>query len=63
MVQARTYPDLLTSPYDEELFEYYTMSQIVLVSVRQHFPTYQYLHAYQLRPPHKSNPCPTQELY
>ena len=31
--QARTYPDLLKSPYDEKLFEYYTTSQLVTVSV------------------------------
>lgn len=31
--QARTYPDLLKSPYDERLFEYYTTSQLVIVSV------------------------------
>ena len=31
--QARTYPDLLKSPYDEKLFEYFTTSQLVTVSV------------------------------
>lgn len=38
MAQARTYPDLLTSPYDEELFEYYTTAQLVLVTVQPHPP-------------------------
>lgn len=32
--QARTYPDLLKSPYDEKLFEYYTTSQLLTVKVR-----------------------------
>ncbi|GAB4818840.1 hypothetical protein N2152v2_005886 [Parachlorella kessleri] len=32
--QARTYPDLLKSPYDEKLFEYYTTSQLVTVSAK-----------------------------
>ncbi|KAK9835947.1 hypothetical protein WJX81_000393 [Elliptochloris bilobata] len=31
--QARTYPDLLANPHDEALFEYYTTSELVLVSV------------------------------
>ncbi len=30
---ARTYQDLLANPYDEEVFEYYTTSQIVLIDV------------------------------
>ena len=38
VAQARTYPDLLASPYDEELFEYYTTSQLVLVTVQSHPP-------------------------
>lgn len=31
---ARTYDGLLSSPYDEELFEYYTRSQPILVSLQ-----------------------------
>ncbi|KAI3693810.1 hypothetical protein L1987_76762 [Smallanthus sonchifolius] len=33
VVQARTYQDLLKDEYDEGLFEYYAMSQLVLVSL------------------------------
>lgn len=32
--QARTYPDLLQGPYDEQLFEHYCESQLVTVKVR-----------------------------
>lgn len=31
--QARTYPDLLKSPYDEELFDYYGRSNLIYVKV------------------------------
>lgn len=31
--QARTYPDLLQGPYDEQLFEHYCQSQLVTVKV------------------------------
>ncbi|GJY61914.1 probable glutamyl endopeptidase, chloroplastic [Tanacetum coccineum] len=33
VVQSRTYQDLLKDEYDEELFEYYATSQLVLVSL------------------------------
>ncbi|KAL8191976.1 hypothetical protein R6Q57_028097 [Mikania cordata] len=33
IVQARTYQDLLKDEYDEDLFEYYAKSQLVLVSL------------------------------
>ncbi|KAI7748453.1 hypothetical protein M8C21_007611 [Ambrosia artemisiifolia] len=33
VVQARTYQDLLKDEYDEDLFEYYATSQLVLVSL------------------------------
>ncbi|XP_076905476.1 putative glutamyl endopeptidase, chloroplastic isoform X2 [Bidens hawaiensis] len=33
IVQARTYQDLLKDEYDEDLFEYYATSQLVLVSL------------------------------
>ena len=32
-LQARTYPDLLKSPHDEELMEYYCRSRLVYISV------------------------------
>ena len=32
--QARTYPDLLQGPHDEQLFEYYCQSRLVTVDVR-----------------------------
>ena len=31
--QARTYPDLLQGPHDEQLFEYYCQSQLITVDV------------------------------
>lgn len=31
--QARTYPDLLKSPHDEELMEYYCQSSLVYIDV------------------------------
>ncbi|BDA47831.1 probable glutamyl endopeptidase, chloroplastic [Coccomyxa sp. Obi] len=31
--QARTYPDLLKSPYDEELFEHYCQSNLIYIKV------------------------------
>lgn len=33
VVQARTYQDLLKDKHDEDLFDYYTTSQLVLVSL------------------------------
>lgn len=33
VIQARTYQDLLKDKYDEELFEYYATSQLVLASL------------------------------
>ncbi len=33
-MQARTYPDLLKSPHDEELFEYYCQSNLIYIKVR-----------------------------
>ena len=34
LVQARTYPDLLKSPHDEALMEYYCQSSLVYIDVR-----------------------------
>ena len=34
IVQARTYPDLLKSPHDEALMEYYCQSSLVYIDVR-----------------------------
>ena len=31
--QARTYQDLLKDPYDEDAFEYYTTTELVVVQV------------------------------
>ena len=33
ILQARTYPDLLKSPHDEELMQYYCMSSLVYIKV------------------------------
>ena len=33
-MQARTYPDLLKSPHDEALMEYYCQSSLVYIDVR-----------------------------
>ena len=33
MKQARTYPDLLKSPHDEELLEYYCQSNLIYIKV------------------------------
>lgn len=33
IIQSRTYQDLLTDEYDEDLFDYYATSQLVLVSL------------------------------
>lgn len=33
-MQARTYPDLLKSPHDEELFEHYCQSNLIYIKVR-----------------------------
>lgn len=35
-MQARTYPDLLKSPHDEALMEYYCQSSLVYIDVRPH---------------------------
>lgn len=36
-LQARTYPDLLKSPHDEELMEHYCQSSLVYINVRPCF--------------------------
>lgn len=33
MGQARTYPDLLKSPHDEELLEHYCQSNLIYIKV------------------------------
>ena len=41
--QARTYQDLLKDAYDEDMFEYYTNTELVAVQVCQSSPFAQYI--------------------